>query len=458
MNKIYILLFYLISLYSFSQEDVSADWSISVEGSTATLSINNFNNFTVGLDGHWHYILNDDEYVAVHDINDVIIPNLPIGEHTISVWLVDHMHNALDPAVEETISFSVNYLTFSHQGGERDYIFYEPENLDQNAPLVFVLHGYSSDATVIYDYSRMNSIAEEFGFAICYPRGTLDNYGNRFWNVGYEFHQNETVDDVDFLVQLSTFLVESHNLSSENIFSTGMSNGGEMGYMLACQASETFKGVVSVAGMMLQNIMDNCNPERLIPIFEIHGTNDYINIYNGDPNSSGGWGAYPSIPETIEYWSNLNNCSSFSSENLENTNISDGSYVVKERHYDCQDGNEIWLYKVVGGDHDWPGSWGNQDISSSLEAWLFFQQNTGSLSIENNVVNDFKIYPNPSSDRINISDVSEGFKFEIYNLEGKLVKKGEYNDIPIDELDNGIYIIKIISKHKLIFKRIIKKP
>ena len=157
MNKFYIPLFCLLSLSSFSQDEVSADWSVSVEGTTATLSINNFNNFTVGLDGHWHYILNDDEYVAVHDINDVVITNLPIGNHTITVWLVDHMHNALDPAVEEVISFSTDYSTFDHQGDVRDYIFYEPENLPADAALVFVLHGYSSDATNIYDYSGMNN-------------------------------------------------------------------------------------------------------------------------------------------------------------------------------------------------------------------------------------------------------------------------------------------------------------
>ena len=79
MNKIYILIFYFISISVFSQDEVGADWSVSVEGTTATLSINNFNNFTVGLDGHWHYILNDDEYVAVHDINDVVITNLPLS-------------------------------------------------------------------------------------------------------------------------------------------------------------------------------------------------------------------------------------------------------------------------------------------------------------------------------------------------------------------------------------------
>ena len=67
-----------------------------------------FNNFTVGLDGHWHYILDQDEYVAVHDINDVVLENLSDGDHTLNVWLVDHMHNSLDPPVEEIFDFNIN--------------------------------------------------------------------------------------------------------------------------------------------------------------------------------------------------------------------------------------------------------------------------------------------------------------------------------------------------------------
>ena len=132
--------------------------------------------------------------------------------------------------------------------------------------------------------------------------------------------------------------------------------------------------------------------------------------------------------------------------------------MVKERNYDCQDENEIWLYKVVGGDHDWPGAWGNFDISSSLEAWLFFEQTIGSLSIENELINEFKVYPNPSNSHISISNITGNFKFEIYTLKGELIKEGNYNNIPISELENGIYIIKIISDNRIISKRIIKKP
>ena len=108
MNKIFIIAFSLISLNICAQDEVSADWNVSINGDEVTISIVEFNNFTVGLDGHWHYILNDEEYVAVHDINDVVISGIQDGEHTIYIWLVDHMHNTLDPPVEETITFVIN--------------------------------------------------------------------------------------------------------------------------------------------------------------------------------------------------------------------------------------------------------------------------------------------------------------------------------------------------------------
>lgn len=108
MKKLYILIIWLVYFNLSAQDEVSADWSVTVNGNEITLSIVEFNNFTVGLDGHWHYILNEEEYVAVHDINDVVISELPEGEHTVYVWLVDHMHNAIDPPVEETINFTID--------------------------------------------------------------------------------------------------------------------------------------------------------------------------------------------------------------------------------------------------------------------------------------------------------------------------------------------------------------
>ena len=131
MNKIFIIAFSLISLKICAQDEVSADWNVSVNGDEVTISIVEFNNFTVGLDGHWHYVLNEEEYVAVHDINDVVISGLQDGEYTIYVWLVDHMHNALDPPVEETITFVIDTVLSTIDNETLDMVVY-PNPVDGN--------------------------------------------------------------------------------------------------------------------------------------------------------------------------------------------------------------------------------------------------------------------------------------------------------------------------------------
>jgi len=158
------------------------------------------------------------------------------------------------------------------------------------------------------------------------------------------------------------------------VFCTGLSNGGDFAYMLACQASETFKAVAPVAGMILQEIMDNCNPESEVSIFEIHGTEDDVTYFEGDPNNNDNWGAYPSVPDMISFWTNLYNLDLQNNEQLEDTNPNDGSTVEADMYGEENSCTQVWLYTIAGGGHDWPGAWGNMDISASREVWLFFDQ------------------------------------------------------------------------------------
>ena len=273
------------------------------------------------------------------------------------------------------------YTSFEHDGLTRQYIYYEPENLNEQMPLVFVMHGYTGDANSIRNYSEMNDFADQYGFAVCYPRGTVDTGGNRFWNVGYAFHPNETVDDVGFLTQLAQYLQQSNGLNPDYTFATGMSNGGEMCYMLACQGYDTFKAVAPVAGMILQDILDDCDAAPAIPVFEIHGSQDGVTPLAGDPDNNDGWGSYPSIADTIDYFVEKNNCTTLVEGTVPNTDTSDGSFIVSEKYIYGINQNEVWYYKVVGGGHDWPGSGGNMDIEAGEQAWLFFQN-----YIDNNVV------------------------------------------------------------------------
>ena len=280
-----------------------------------------------------------------------------------------------------TLKIQAQYTDFEHDGLTRQYIYYEPENLNQQMPLVFVMHGYTGDANSIRNYSQMNDFADQYGFAVCYPRGTVDGGGNRFWNVGYAFHPNETVDDVGYLTQLAQYLQQSNGLNPDYTFATGMSNGGEMCYMLACQGYDTFKAVAPVAGMILQDILDDCDAAPAIPVFEIHGSQDGVTPLAGDPDNNDGWGSYPSIADTIDYFVEKNGCTTLIEGSVPNTDTSDGSFIVSEKYINGVNENEVWYYKVVGGGHDWPGSGGNMDIEAGEQAWLFFQN-----YIDNNVV------------------------------------------------------------------------
>jgi polyhydroxybutyrate depolymerase len=126
---------------------------------------------------------------------------------------------------------------------ERSYWTYVPQSVAEHPALVVVLHGYSGSATGIAEYSGMNAIAEEAGFIVAYPQGTVDQDGNAFFNVGYAFHQGVAVDDVDFVRRMVAEVSAEHSVDSERIFATGMSNGGEMCYLLACRASSLFRAV-----------------------------------------------------------------------------------------------------------------------------------------------------------------------------------------------------------------------
>ena len=277
-----------------------------------------------------------------------------------------------------------NLIAFDMNGETRQYILHRPDGLQENSPLVFVLHGLGGSASGIREYSRMDKVADENGFAVCYPQGTggsedtkYTKKGTHFWNVGYEVHKNETVDDVEFITSLAMFLQEKYNLDSEKTFCTGMSNGGDMSYLLGCAAPDIFKAIAPITGCMMKWIYDSCNENDPVPVFHVHGTADHTTYYDGDEENRDEWGAYMGVERTINLWIERNECSNTSVDTLPDVDKNDGSIVIAQKNTGGKNNNEVWFYKVIGGDHEWPQGWpknsGNQDLNTSAEIWNFFQ-------------------------------------------------------------------------------------
>ena len=85
-----------------------------------------------------------------------------------------------------------------------------------------------------------------------------------------------------------------------------------------------------------------------------------------------------------------------------------------------------------------------------------------SENLNNNEIdqNNFKIYPNPLTNYINIYSNNEISKIEIYDLFGKKIlakEKENLNRFNLSQLSSGVYLVKIFSREIIEVKRIIKK-
>lgn len=257
-------------------------------------------------------------------------------------------------------------FTASFDGLERIYKMYMPENLAHNAPLIMVLHGYGATIDQI-DNKGFNEAAEKYGFAVCYPQGSKDSRGNTCWNVGYPFQADMTVDDVSFLCQLAAKLQKDYGLSKKNTFCSGMSNGGEMCYLLAYCSQKTFKAVAPIAGLTMAWMPEKYLKPAGIPLFEIHGTEDRISEWTGDLEDKGGWGSYLAVPDAINYWIGFNGCTK---ETVTELPLKEGGHkVIAHKYTGKKNSPQVWLYEVVGGVH----SWFNEDMNTAEEIWKFFE-------------------------------------------------------------------------------------
>ena len=145
---------------------------------------------------------------------------------------------------------SIKTETIVDQGITRTFYLYLPDDLPDDAPLVFVLHGYGGSADGYQP--AFTSLADEYGMAVCYPQATVDPKNKNGWNVYYPWQIDKMqVDDCEFICALARHLQATYGLSARNTFFCGMSNGGEMCYLMAYRKPKEFAAIASMAGLTL---------------------------------------------------------------------------------------------------------------------------------------------------------------------------------------------------------------
>jgi len=91
--------------------------------------------------------------------------------------------------------------------------------------------------------------------------------------------------------------------------------------------------------------------------------------------------------------------------------------------------------------------------------WLTYgeeeEDNTAINKISN--FNTISVYPNPSSDIVNIETKENIVSINIYNTEGKVVRTSSENQIQVSDLPSSVYVIEVKTTNSLYKKKIMVK-
>jgi len=278
-----------------------------------------------------------------------------------------------------------------YDGYNRTYRVNIPDSYDSSSSnaLVFVLHGGGGSSESMENTLTLkgfNKIAETNNFIVVYPDG-IENH----WNDGRknlpDIASQLDINDVGFLSLLIDRLSNEFNIKNNNVFFTGISNGGFMCYRLGFEIPDKIKAVAPVTATLSVGLLNNYKPNGTISICIMCGTKDPLVPYEGGNITvfNQTRGEIISVNDTVGFWVENNKCNT-NPEIYEypDVNPNDGTRVILEKYKAGSDGTRVCLYSILGGGHTWPGGYQYlpewfigktcRDIDANQVLWDFFDE------------------------------------------------------------------------------------
>lgn len=254
-------------------------------------------------------------------------------------------------------------------GERRRYLVFVPESYhpEHSTPLVINIHGLVQWPANQMRVSQWNELADKHGFIVVYPSGT--GFPLR-WRV-----TDEPEKEVAFFSDLISTLEKEYNIDSSRIYANGLSNGGDMAFLLACRLPERVTAIGAVAGAF-SSTCENNSQLRPVPAIFFHGEEDPIVPYEGGVYERTGM-PFPNIPEFVASYAQQNGCHPTPLTLMETGN------VIGIRYSECDQDADVIFYAIADGGHTWPGGSPlperitgktSQEIDATKLMWEFFQE------------------------------------------------------------------------------------
>jgi polyhydroxybutyrate depolymerase len=253
-------------------------------------------------------------------------------------------------------------------GLTRSYLLHLPRGYvpASATPVVLAFHGGTSRPapTILEQMEQetgLSALADQRAFIVVYPRSTTTGEGVTGWNIGGK--DNPTVDDVGFVNDVLDQLDASLCVDKRRIYATGFSSGGGLIGLLACRSAVRIAAFAAVSGAFFTTSAP-CNPSRPVPILEFHGTSDKV-PYAGGPF---GLDTLQPIPRWLQDWADRDQCTRGP------TTFFTMIDIVAESWSRCRNMSTVIGYRIINGQHLWPGAAGaTQTVNATTLIWSFFE-------------------------------------------------------------------------------------
>lgn len=259
-------------------------------------------------------------------------------------------------------------------GQNRAYLLHVAKTIprDRPMPLVICLHGFAEWPAHLMRLSHWNTVADEYGFLVVYPRGS--GFPFRWRCSGWFGQQEELTQDVQFISDLIDKLKKEYKIDENRIYANGLSNGGGMAFVLAARLSERIAAIGGVGGAYMLPWTEY-RPKRRVPAIIFHGTADPLVPFHAQ--AFGRFNGLPAIPLWVKTLAEHNGCRTNAVPLPQNGSVSGVRYQASTNNAD------VVFYTVTGGGHTWPGGKAmpaaivgktTRDIDATRLMWKFFME------------------------------------------------------------------------------------